>query len=128
VKEFLVFTSTEGDVRVDVRIAKETLWLTQKLIAHLFDCSSDNVSLHLKNIFTSRELDQNSVTEEFSVTAFDGKKYDANHYNLDAIIAVGYRVNSHRATQFRQWATEQLRKYIIKGYVLDKERLKNGPL
>lgn len=128
VKEFLVFTTIEGDVNIDVRVARETVWLTQKLVALLFDCSTDNVGLHLKNIFASGELDQNSVTEEFSVTATDGKNYRIKHYNLDAIIAVGYRVSSHRATQFRQWATEQLRSYIIKGYVLDRERLKNGPL
>lgn len=128
VTEFLIFSTFEGDINIDVRIAKENVWLTQKLIALLFNCSADNVSLHLKNIFASGEIDQNLVTEEFSVTAADGKAYKTKHYNLDAIIAVGYRVNSHRAMQFRQWATEQLRNYMIRGYILDRERLKNGPL
>lgn len=128
VKEFLVFTTIEGDVSVDVRIWNETVWLTQKLIALLFDCSTDNVGLHLKNMFSSGEVDQNAVTEEFSVTATDGKSYKTKHYNLDAIIAVGYRISSHRAIQFRQWATEQLRNYIVKGYLLDRDRLKNGSL
>lgn len=95
-------------------------------MAVLFDCSTDNISLHLKNIFKSGELNENSVAEDFSVTASDGKKYKTKHYNLDAIISVGYRVNSGRATQFRQWATSVLRDFAIRGYVLDKERLKNG--
>jgi len=91
----------------------------------LFQCSTDNISLHLKNIFKDGELEEKSVTEEFSVTASDGKQYRTKHYNLDAIIAVGYRVNSIRATQFRQWATRVLKEFAIKGFVLDKERLKN---
>ena len=95
-------------------------------MAGLFDCSTDNISLHLKNIFKSGELNESSVTEDFSVTATDGKKYKTKHYNLDAVISVGYRVNSQRATQFRQWATSILRDFAIRGYVLDKERLKNG--
>ena len=95
-------------------------------MAVLFDCSTDNISLHLKNIFKSGELNESSVTEDFSVTATDGKKYKTKHYNLDAVISVGYRVNSQRATQFRQWATSILRDFAIRGYVLDKERLKNG--
>jgi hypothetical protein len=98
------------------------------LMAILFDCSGDNVSLHLKNIFKEAELSENSVTEEYSVTASDGKNYDVKHYNLDAIISVGYRVNSTRATQFRIWATKRLKEYIVKGFVLDDERLKNPDL
>lgn len=123
--EFLLYTTPNGKVRVEIFLHDENIWLTQKLIAHLFDCSSDNVSLHLKNIFESRELDEKAVTEEFSVTASDGKKYRTKHYNLDAIISVGYRVNSTQATQFRIWATERLREYIIKGFTMDDDRLKN---
>ncbi len=124
--EFLIFTNQAGKDGIEVRFHNETIWLSQKLMAVLFDCSSDNISLHLKNIFTSGELDENSVVEDFSVTASDGKNYKTKHYNLDAIISVGYRVNSRRATQFRQWATGVLKNYAIKGWVIDKERLKNG--
>lgn len=124
--EFLIFTSQAGKDGIEVRFENETIWLSQKLMAVLFDCSTDNISLHLKNIFKSGELNENSVTEEFSATASDGKKYKTKHYNLDAVISVGYRVNSQRATQFRQWATSILRNFAVRGYVLDKERLKNG--
>jgi len=124
--EFLIFTSQAGKDGIEVRFENETIWLSQKLMAVLFDCSTDNISLHLKNIFKSGELPENSVTEDFSVTASDGKKYKTKHYNLDAVISVGYRVNSGRATQFRQWATSVLKDFAIRGYVLDKERLKNG--
>ena len=110
---------------LEVRFQDETVWLTQKMMAELFQCSTDNISLHLKNIFKDGELEEKAVTEEFSVTASDGKKYNTKHYNLDAIIAVGYRINSIRATQFRQWATRVLKEFAIKGFVLDKERLKN---
>lgn len=124
--EFLIFTSQSGKDGIEVRFENETIWLSQKLMAVLFDCSTDNISLHLKNIFKSGELEENSVAEEFSVTATDGKNYKTKHYNLDAVISVGYRVNSGRATQFRQWATSVLRDFAVRGYVLDKERLKNG--
>lgn len=124
--EFLIFTSQSREDSIEVRFENETIWLSQKLMSVLFDCSSDNISLHLKNIFKSGELNESSVTEEFSVTATDGKKYKTKHYNLDAVISVGYRVNSQRATQFRQWATSVLKDFAIRGYVLDKERLKNG--
>ena len=97
-------------------------------MARLFDCSTDNVSLHLKNIFKSGELNAESVTEKISATASDGKKYPTKFYNLDAIISVGYRINSVRATQFRQWATKVLKVYTIQGYVLDKQRLENGQI
>ncbi|MCX6735749.1 MAG: virulence RhuM family protein [Candidatus Parcubacteria bacterium] len=123
--EFLLYTTPNHKVKVEIFLRDENIWLTQKLIARLFDCSSDNVSFHLKNIFESGELLENSVTEEFSVTAGDGKKYKTKHYNLDAIISVGYRVNSANATQFRIWATERLKEYIIKGFTMDDERLKN---
>ncbi len=124
--EFLIFSNQKGQDGIEVRFENDTIWLSQKLMAILFDCSSDNISLHLKNIFKSGELDENSVVEDFSVTASDGKNYKTKHYNLDAIISVGYRVNSRRATQFRQWATSVLKSYAVKGWVLDKERLKNG--
>ena len=123
--EFLLYTTPNGKVKVEIFLHDENIWMTQKLIALLFDCSVDNVSLHLKNIFESAELHETSVTEEFSVTASDGKKYKTRHYNLDAIISVGYRVNSTNATLFRIWATERLKEYIIKGFTMDDERLKN---
>jgi hypothetical protein len=124
--EFLIFTNQAKEDGIEVRIQGETIWLSQKLMAALFDCSTDNISLHLKNIFKENELDENSVTEEFSVTASDGKTYKTKHYNLDTIIAVGYRINSKRATAFRQWATSILRDYAIRGYVIDKKRMENG--
>jgi hypothetical protein len=103
------------------------VWLTQNLIAELFQTTKQNISLHLKNIFKEGELNENSVVKDFLTTASDGKNYKTKFYNLDAIISVGYRVNSQRATQFRQWATSVLRDFSIRGYVLDKERLKNEP-
>jgi hypothetical protein len=121
---FILYTTPNGDVKLNVTIQNETLWLTQKMMAELFDCSIDNVSLHLKNIFTDGELEENSVIEDFSITANDGKNYQTKHYNLDAIIAVGYRVNSWRATQFRIWATSILREYMIKGFIMNDDRLK----
>ena len=124
--EFLTFKLQEKDIGIQVRYENENLWLTQKAMAELFDCSIDNISLHLKNIFKSGELDKNTVIEEISLTASDGKNYKTNFYNLDAVISVGYRINSLRATQFRRWATDILKKFTIQGYVLDKERMKNG--
>lgn len=123
---FLIYKSECEDLSVNAYIKNETIWLTQKSMAELFNCSSDNISLHLKNIFKSGELEKSSVTEEFSATANDGKNYNTQFYNLDAIISVGYRVNSSRATHFRIWATKVLREYIIKGFVLDDDRLKQG--
>ena len=99
--EFLIFSNQTGKDGIEVRFENETIWLSQKLMAVLFDCSTDNISLHLKNIFKSAELDENSVTEEFSVTASDGKNYKTKHYNLDAIISVGYRVNLKNIELFR---------------------------
>ena len=124
--KFILYSTPLGEVRVDVLLENETVWLTQKAMATLFDCSTDNISLHLKNIINSNELNSNSVTEEFSATASDGKKYKTKFYNLDAIISVGYRVNSSKATQFRIWATNTLKEFIIKGFVLDDNRLKQG--
>ncbi len=124
--KILLYSTALGNVNINVTYQNENFWLSQKAIAQLFDCSTDNVSLHLKNIFKSGELEQNSVTEDFSVTASDGKNYKTKFYNLDVIIAVGYRVNSKQATQFRIWATNTLKEFIIKGFVLNNEMLKNG--
>jgi hypothetical protein len=124
--EFLMFTSQAGDDSIEVRVADETVWLTQKLMAQLFDVTVPTVNEHLKNIFKAEELNDNSVIRKFLITASDGKNYNTNFYSLDAIISVGYRVNSVKATQFRQWATRILHDYATRGYVLDKERLKNG--
>jgi hypothetical protein len=100
--EFLIFTRQAREDGIEVRVQNKTIWLSQKLMATLFDCSTDNISLHLKNIFKENELDENAVIEEFSVTASDGKNYKTKHYNLDAIISVGYRVKSLRGVQFRR--------------------------
>ena len=124
--QFLIYKSSEEDVSVNAIIKDESIWLTQKAMAELFDCSTDNISLHLKNIFAEGELIKESVTEKFSVTANDGKNYNTQFYSLDAIISVGYRVNSKRATKFRIWATTVLKEYMIKGFALDDERLKQG--
>jgi hypothetical protein len=124
--EFLIFSFQTKEDSIEVWIQNNTIWLSQKLMAKLFDCSPDNISLHLKNIFAEGELDEKSVTEDFSVTASDGKNYKTKHYNLDAIIAVGYRVNSKRATAFRQWATSVLRDFTLRGYIIDKKRMENG--
>nr|DAZ82465.1 MAG TPA: virulence protein RhuM family [Caudoviricetes sp.] len=124
--QFLIYRSAEENVSVDAIVKEESIWLSQKGMAELFECSTDNISLHLKNIFSSGELDKNSVTEKISATAADGKNYPTQFYNLDAIISVGYRVNSRRATHFRIWATGILKEYMTKGFVLDDERLKQG--
>ena len=123
---FLLYTSPDGEVKVDVFFQDETVWLTQQLLANLFETTKQNISLHLQNIFKDGELSENSVVKEFLTTASDGKKYKTKYYNLDAIISVGYRVNSEKATQFRVWATKTLREYIIKGFALNDERLKQG--
>ena len=123
---FLVYRSAEEDVSVDALIKDESIWLNQKGMAELFGCSTDNISLHLKNIFSEGELERDAVTEKISATAADGKNYLTQFYNLDAIISVGYRVNSRRATQFRIWATGVLKEYMIKGFAMDDERLKQG--
>lgn len=111
---------------IEVRYEDGSIWLTQKMMAELFDVTPSAINQHLKNIFEAQELDQNSVIKKFLITASDGKNYKTQLYNLDAIISVGYRVNSKRATQFRQWATQVLSEFAIKGYVLDKKRLENG--
>ena len=124
--EILLYSDENGKEFVSVVFKDETFWLTQKAMAELFGCTPDNISLHLKNIFAESELNREAVTEKFSATAADGKNYLTQHYNLDAIIAVGYRVNSKKATRFRQWATKTLKEYIQKGFVLNDELMKNG--
>lgn len=126
--EILLYSDENGREFVNVIFKDETFWLTQKAMSELFDCTTDNISRHLKNIFTDGELDKDSVTEKFSVTAADGKNYQTQHYNLNAIIAVGYRVNSKKATRFRQWATKTLKEYIQKGFVLEKNDAQMLPL
>lgn len=127
--QFLIYNTPEEQVSVDVIVKDETIWVTQRTMAELFGCSSDNISLHLKNIYASNELQENSTTEEFSVVRKEGSrniKRKVTFYNLDAIISVGYRVNSSKATKFRIWATQVLKEYIQKGFAMDDERLKQG--
>ena len=124
--EFLIFTSQSKEDSIEVKYADETVWLTQKMIAKLFDKGRSTIAEHLKEIFDSGELVENSVCRNFRHTANDGKSYETQFYNLDIIISVGYKVNSQRATQFRIWATKVLKQFAIKGYVLDKKRLENG--
>lgn len=124
--EFLLYTAPNGDIKVEVLLSDETIWLTQKRMAELFGVGVPAVSKHLKNIFESEELEPNSVISILETTAEDGKNYQTQYYNLDAVISVGYRVNSTQATQFRIWATQLIKEYIIKGFAMDDERLKNG--
>lgn len=124
--EFLLYTAPGGNIKVEVILNDETVWLTQKAIAELFGVKIPAISKHLKNIFESGELIENSVISILETTAKDGKNYQTSYYNLDAIVSVGYRVNSRQATQFRIWATKTLKEYIIKGFALDDDRLKNG--
>lgn len=123
---FLLYKTPDKKVSINVQIEGETVWLTQNQMAELFDKSKPTIVEHLGNIFEEGELDENSVVRKFRVTAADGKKYSVKHYNLDVIISVGYRVKSLRGTQFRQWATKRLREYIVKGFTMDDERLKQG--
>jgi len=123
---FLLYSTPNSEVRVEITMHSETVWLPQKEIAKLFDVNVPAISKHLKNIFESGELEENSVVSILETTANDGKKYSVNHYNLDAILSIGYRVNSLKATQFRIWATKILKEFIIKGFAMDDERMKNG--
>ena len=125
IPNFVIFKIDNAKVNIDVFVKDETLWLTQKQIAQLFEVNVPAISKHLKNIFDTQELEENSVISKMETTATDGKKYKTNFYNLKAITAVGYRVNSHRATEFRKWATEVLHEYIVKGFAMDDERLKS---
>ena len=121
----VIYQDDTEKIRVQAVLHDETLWLTQKLMAELFDTTKQNISTHLRRIFKDGELVENSVVKDLFTTASDGKSYQTKYYNLDAVIAVGYRVNSKRATSFRIWATQILREYIVKGFVMDNERLKN---
>ena len=125
-EEFITFKVQEKDKGIQVRYENENLWMTQKAMAELFDVGRPAITKHLNNIFKENELNKNSVCSILEHTAEDGKKYQTEFYNLDAIISVGYRVNSKKATQFRRWATQVLKTFTIQGYVLDKERMKNG--
>ena len=127
--QFVLYSIDQEDIKVKVAVKDETIWVTQRGMAELFGCTSDNISLHLKNIYADGELSEISTTEDFSVVQSEGSRQvtrSVRFYNLDAIISVGYRVNSHRATQFRIWATSVLKEFIKKGFVLDDERLKQG--
>lgn len=125
--ELLLYQTEDGRTRVEVRFAGETVWLPLRQIAELFQRDKSVISRHIKNVFDEGELRRESVVANFATTANDGKIYDVEYFNLDVIISVGYRVKSHRGTQFRIWATQRLREYIIKGFTLDDERLKNPP-
>ena len=121
-----IYTSADGKISLRVSLDNETVWLNQTQMAELFDTSTDNISLHLKNIYTEHELDENSTTEVFSVVRQEGKRQvqrSLKHYNLDAIISVGYRISSKRATQFRQWATQTLKQFLVQGYAINQKRL-----
>ena len=120
----ILYQTPDGQTRVEVKLEDETVWLTQAQMCELFDKAKGTISEHISNIFSEGELDSNRVVRKFRTTATDGKNYDMEYYNLDVIISVGYRVKSHRGTQFRIWATERLREYIIKGFTLDDDRLK----
>ena len=120
--KMIIYTSIDGQIRIDVRLEDETLWLTQAQMCELYQTSKSNVSEHIKHIFEEGELEENSVVRKFRTTASDGKSYNTTYYNLDMIIALGYRIKSVIATRFRQWATQRLKEYMIKGFTLDDER------
>ncbi len=122
----IMYTTDDGQVKIEVRLEDENVWLTQNAMAELFDTTKQNISLHIKNIFREKELDENSVVKENLTTASDGKNYKTKFYNLDLIIAVGYRVKSIRGTQFRIWANKLIKEYLIKGYNLNVDRFKNN--
>lgn len=124
--ELILYESTEGQTKIDVRLENETVWLTLNQISELFERDKSVISRHLKNIFDSDELDRNSVVVKNATTATDGKTYQVEYFNLDAILSIGYRVNSKRGTQFRQWATNRLKDYLIKGYALNEKRLQEN--
>jgi len=122
--DFLLYQTEDGISKIEVRLENESVWLSQAQMVELFQTTKQNVSLHIRNVFEEGELHEDSVVKEYLTTASDGKKYRTNYYNLDVIISVGYRVKSHRGTQFRIWATNQLREFLIKGFLLNDERLK----
>jgi hypothetical protein len=125
--ELILYPTEDGRSRVECRFEHGTLWLSQGAMVELYQTSKPNVSMHLKAIFAEGELDENAVVKHFLTTALDGKNYQVGHYHLDAVLAVGYRVRSPRGTQFRRWATDRLREYLVKGFTMDDERLKNPP-
>lgn len=126
--EFVLFTSADGRTRVECRFESDTLWLSQAMIGELYGKAKATISEHIKNIFAEGELDENSVVRLYRTTAADGKSYNVQYFSLPLVLAVGYRVRSSRGTQFRQWATQTLEEYLIKGFVMDDERLKNPPV
>src|SRR5690625_5201422 len=117
--DILIYQTEDGNTKIDVRLENETVWMTQKSIAELYQSTKQNISLHIKNILEEKELDENSVVKFHLTTARDGKNYKTKHYNLEMILAIGYRVRSHRGTQFRQWATERLNEYLVKGFTME---------
>ena len=124
--EILIYQNSQGSIKIDVRLEDETVWLSQAQMGMLFNKDKRTISEHISNIFKEGELNENSVVRNFRTTASDGKSYDINYYNLDVIISVGYRVKSHQGTQFRIWATQRLREYIVMGFTLNDERFKSG--
>ena len=126
--QIIIYTTETGETKLEVRLENETVWLTQKLMAKLFQTTIPNINMHIGNIISEGELQEDSVIKEFLITAADSKKYKTKFYNLDMIISVGYRIKSAVATRFRQWATQHIKEYIVKGFVMDDERLKNPDL
>jgi len=124
--DLLLYQNEDGSIKVDVRLEEETVWLTQLQMASLFGKDKRTVSEHIRNIFNEGELNEDSVVRNYRITATDGKSYNTNHYNLDVIISVGYRVKSQQGTKFRIWATQRLKEYIIKGFVLNDDRFESG--
>ena len=122
--KIIIYTTDDGQVRIEVRLEDQNVWLTQNAMAELFDTTRNNITMHIKNIFKERELEENSVSKESLLTAKDGKNYNTKFYNLDVIISVGYRVKSIRGIQFRIWANKLIKEYLIKGYNLDSDRMK----
>jgi len=124
--EIIIYQNTEGNIKIDVRLNEETVWLSQAQLMNLFQKSKATISEHITNVFEEGELNEDAVVRKFRTTASDGKNYDTNYYNLDVIISVGYRVKSQQGTQFRIWATQRLKEYIIKGFALNDDRFKSG--
>jgi len=124
--EIILYQTEDRKTRIDVRLDGETVWLNQKQMAELFQTTIPNINIHIRNIFEEKELQEGAVVKEYLITAADNKRYQTKHYNLDVAISVGYRVKSHRGTQFRIWATQRLREYIVKGFSLDDQRLMQG--
>jgi len=124
--QIIIYNTEDGETKIEVKMKNETVWLSQKQMAELFQKDRKTITEHISNVFIEGELAENSVCRKFQHTALDGKAYEVKFYNLDVIISVGYRVKSHRGTQFRIWATQKLREYIVKGFVMDDERLAEG--